>query len=448
MKFLILFSFLFLSCAQVTTKKTSEDVLLDALFEDHWSKNMERYPEWATWVNYKDGKYNDRWSDSSLSSIESDKQFTRDKRKDLNSIDYSDLSKRYQLYFNLYKNNLDHAIEGFKFPGEYLTINQLGGFQLNIAQMLSRMPTKNKRDYQNILARFKTAPTVIMNNLQFLKEGLKKGITPPKVTMRDVPNQFKPMLITDYKKNPLTKAFTKFPSTIKKEDRENILSEMKEILPKVIESFKKAHIFVRDQYVPNCREDIAFSSLPNGSAWYDYQIKGYTTLSLPADEIHALGLSEVKRIKAKMGQVISGLKFKGSFKAFLKDLRTNPKFFYRKKENLLKDYRNIAKLADGKLLNVFKVLPRTPYGVIPTPSYMEKSAPTAYYYGGNISAGRSGTFYANTYDLKSRPKWEMVALTLHEAMPGHHLQISIAQEQGDKPELIKNSRYTGYVEGW
>jgi uncharacterized protein (DUF885 family) len=450
MKYLVLFSLIFFSigCAHNPSGKTSEDTKLEELFEKHWAKNMEMYPEWSTWENYKGGIYNDRWSDRSLDSVEKSKEFVRQKRKDLDSFDYSDLSERFQLYFDLYKNDLDHSISGFKFEGQYLVINQLGGFQMNIAQLLSRMPQRNLKDYQNILVRFKKSPEVIKQNVEVLRAGLKKGITPPKVTMRDVPEQFQTLFQKDYKKNPLTKAFTKFPSSISKGEQEKILGEMREILPKVIAAFKEAHQFVRDEYVPNCRESIGFSALPMGEEWYNHEIKGYTTLDMSADEIHSLGLSEVKRIKEKMKEVIKRVKYKGSFSSFLKHLRTHPKFFYKKKEDLLKEYRNISKLADGKLLKVFKVLPRTPYGVLPTPHYMEKSAPTAYYYSGNIELGNSGTFYANTYNLKARPKWEMVALTLHEAMPGHHLQISIAQEQEEKPDLIKNTSYTGYVEGW
>lgn len=448
MKLILILSLILFSCGHLDSQKKEEDKKLDQLFAKHWEKNMERYPEWATWENYKDGIYNDRWSDNSLAAIPKNQEFTKQKRRDLEDIDYKNLSSKYQLYFDLYKEDLDHSIAGFKFPGEYLIINQLGGFQMSIAQLLSRMPQRNLKDYQNILARFKDSPRIIHNSLEILKEGLQKGITPPKVTMRDVPAQFEPMLNKDYKENPITQAFKKFPSSISKNEQELLIKEVKSILPKVVAAFKEAHSFVRDQYVPNCRENIAFSSLPFGPEWYDYEIKGYTTLNLSANEIHELGLSEVKRIREKMEALIKSLKYKKGFSSFLNFLRTDSRFFYKKKENLLKDYRNISKLADGQLLKVFKVLPRTPYGVLPTPSYMEKSAPTAYYYSGNISAGKSGTFYANTYDLKSRPKWEMVALTLHEAMPGHHLQISIAQEQEEKPELIKNSGYTGYVEGW
>ncbi len=449
MKYLLLSLFLLLSCAHHKDgQKTAEDIRLDELFEKHFHQNMKQYPEWATWKNYKDGIYNDRWSDSSLEGIENGRALAKAQRIDLIKIDRSKLSEEGKLNYDLYKERYDHMIEGFKFPGEYFAISQLGGFQLHLPQLLSRMPARHIRDYNNLLARFKTMDHVIDQQVALLKMGLKKGITPPKVTLRDVPNQFLHLFTTDIEKNPLTKPFRKFPKSLSEAEKKRILKEVKDNLPRLIAKFKEAHSFVKNDYIPNCRTSIAHSSLPNGKEWYNYEIKGHTTLDLTADEIHAIGLKEVKRIKGEMAALIKKVKYKGSFKSFLRYLRTNKKFYFTKKEDLLLTYRDIAKRADAKLLKVFNFLPRTPYGIEPTPAFMEKSAPTAYYNGGNISAGKPGIFLANTYDLKSRPKWEMVALTLHEAMPGHHLQISLAQELEDVPEFRKQGGYTAYVEGW
>lgn len=447
MKYLLLFVLLLASCAHMGGKN-SEDQKLEALFDKHWAQNMERYPEWSTWVNWKDGIYNDRWSDNSLKGIEAGKEMVKAQRADLNDIDVSDLSENGKLNFDLYKAKLDYSIESFQFPDEYMVITQLGGMQQNVPQLLNRMPTRHLRDYNNILSRFKGIPQIIDQNLVLLKLGLEKGITPPKITLRDVPNQFKALFVKDYKKNPLTKAFTKFPKDLPKEERERILKEVKAYLPTIINKYKQAYRFVKDEYLPNCRQSIGQSELPNGLKWYNHSIKGHTTLDMSADEIHRIGMKEVSRIKKEMDALIKKVNYKGSFKSFLNFLRTDERFYFKKKEDLLMTYRDISKRADSKLLKVFNFLPRTPYGIEPTPSYMEKSAPTAYYHGGNISAGKAGMFMANTYDLKSRPKWEMVALTLHEAMPGHHLQISLAQEIEDIPNFRRRGGYTGFIEGW
>lgn len=439
-----------LSCSQQqkTNLNSAEDIKLNQLLTKHWDENMERYPEWSTWVNYKDGLYNDRWSEVSLAEVENSKTFTKRKLTELMQIREQKLTEKNKLYYSLYKERLQHSISGFQFPGHYLVLNQLGGFQQDIANLLSRMPARNKKDFENILARLKGVPAQIEGNLNMLKAGLKLGITPPQVTLADVPNQFDAMIEKDFTKNPLVKAFQKFPNTVSSQEQELLVNEAKKYLEIAITSFTQAKQFVQNDYIPNCRKEIGFSSVPNGKQWYDYNIKGYTTLDMSAESIHQLGLNEVNRIKSEMLKVMQQVKYKGSFKQFLEYLRTDQKFFFKDKENLLKQYRNISKIADGRLLRVFKTLPRTPYGVEPTPDYMEKSAPTAYYYRGNISAGKSGIFYANTYNLNSRPKWEMVPLTLHEAMPGHHLQIMIALEQESKPDILKYGGYTGYIEGW
>ncbi len=428
--------------------KNAEDEKFKAIYEKHWAQNMERYPEWSTWVNWKDGIYNDRWSDNSKAGIEKNKQVVLEQRAELDAIDRDDLSDEGKLNFDLYKERMDYQIEGFQFPDEYMPITQLGGMQQSIPQLLNRMPKRHLRDYNNLLSRFKKIPSVIDHSVVLLKEGLQKGITPPKVTLRDVPNQFKSLFVRDYKKNPLTQAFTRFPKDISESDKKRILLEVKEHLPKIINKYKEVHKFVKNEYIPNCRENIGQSTLPNGLAWYNYSIKGHTTLDKSAEEIHQVGMSEVKRIKKEMDALIKKVNYKGSFKSFLNYLRTDKRFYFTKKEDLLKTYRDISKRADAELLKVFNFLPRTPYGIEPTPAYMEKSAPTAYYHGGNISAGKAGMFMANTYDLKSRPKWEMVALTLHEAMPGHHLQISLAQEIEDIPDFRRRGGYTAFIEGW
>jgi uncharacterized protein (DUF885 family) len=190
------------------------------------------------------------------------------------------------------------------------------------------------------------------------------------------------------------------------------------------------------------------SALPDGQAWYAYNVKEITTTDLTPQQIHELGLSEVKRIRAEMDKVIASTGFKGSFAEFLTFLRTDPRFFYDKPEDLVTGYRDVAKRVDPELVRLFGRLPRLPYGVRPIPSYAEKSQTTAYYEDGNPDAGRPGYYSVNTYDLKSRPKWEMEALTLHEAVPGHHLQISLAQEMTDVPQWRKYQGYTVFVEGW
>ncbi|HEX6862417.1 MAG TPA: DUF885 domain-containing protein, partial [Thermoanaerobaculia bacterium] len=275
------------------------------------------------------------------------------------------------------------------------------------------------------------------------------GVTPPRVTLRDLPGQVQNLITEDPMASALLEPFTTLPESIPAPDRDRLTREAVRVYQEqAVPALRKLHRYVAETYVPGSRESIAMSALPDGQAWYAYMAKQYTTTDMTPDQIHELGLSEVKRIRAEMDKVIASTGFKGSFEEFLVFLRTDPQFFYDKPEDLVAGYRDVAKRADPELVKLFGKLPQLPYGVIPIPSYAEKSQTTAYYDSGMLEAGRPGYYYVNTYDLKSRPKWEMEALTLHEAVPGHHLQISLSQEMKDVPEWRKFDGYTAFIEGW
>jgi uncharacterized protein (DUF885 family) len=216
----------------------------------------------------------------------------------------------------------------------------------------------------------------------------------------------------------------------------------------VLPAWRLLHRFLIDRYVPSARETIGLSAVADGEAWYAFAVRQYTTTTMTPSEIHALGLREVARIRAAMDSIITQTGFTGSFADFIQFLRTDPRFFFSDTGSLLREYRDIAKRIDPGLIRLFGRLPRTPYGVIAVPAYSERNVTTAYYMPGSPEAGRPGYFYANTYDLKARPKWEMEALTVHEAVPGHHLQIALAQELENVPSFRKHLGFTAFVEGW
>ena len=244
-------------------------------------------------------------------------------------------------------------------------------------------------------------------------------------------------------------AFKQLPASISEADQKKIREQgLAAIRDSVLPAFRKLRDFVAKEYEPKARTAIAFSSLPNGKAWYALRVKVLTTTELTPEEIHRIGLSEVTRIRAEMEKVMRESSFKGDLPAFFKFLKTDPQFFFTDKDLLLMTYRDIAKRIDGQLPKLFGKLPRLPYGVSPVPAYSEKIQTTAYYENGSAEAARAGVFFANTYDLKARPKWEMEALTLHEAVPGHHLQLALAQELADVPKFRRFGGYTAFIEGW
>jgi len=430
-----------------TQGQGSESERLKKLFDLLWEFQMHASPEYATFIGYPG--LNDRWSDLSPESIEFGRRIGHVVEGALASIDRAKLTPAEQVSYDLGLRHVREAIEGETFHGEYLVINQVGGPQQGIPQLLTIMPGRNLKDYEDILSRLRGVPGVIDQTIALLDRGLQEGITPPKVTLRDVPGQVESLLVDDPLKSPMLKAFQKFPETVPAADRERLTREaVAAFKDQVAPAFRKLRGYLVNTYLPASRESIAMGDLPNGKAWYAYQARVSTTTNLTPEQIHQIGLSEVKRIRKEMDELIAATGFQGSFEDFCKFLRTDPRFFYDKPEDLLMGYRDIAKRIDPELIRLFGKLPRLPYGVIPVPSYSEKSQTTAYYEDGSPTAGRPGEFYANTYDLKSRPKWEMEALTAHEAVPGHHLQVSIAQELEGVPEWRKHDDYTAFVEGW
>jgi uncharacterized protein (DUF885 family) len=425
----------------------TESERLHELFNVKWDYNMHEYPEWATYVGYPG--QNDRWTDNSLQAIERRNRELPAPLKVIKSIDRAKLGVADQLSYDLFKKQIERELEGIRFKSEYLAINQLGGVQQDVPQMFEIMPHRSVKDYENILARFRTVPTVIQQTMILLKKGLETGITEPRITLRDVPQQVQDQLVEDPLKNPMLQAFREFPEGISSAEQERLRKEAGTVLTnQVVPAFRELHEFLVKTYLPGSRETIALGDLPDGKAWYEMNVRNTTTTPLTPKQIHEIGLSEVKRIRKEMDEVIVKTGFKGSFDEFLVFLRTDPKFYYEDAESLLRGYRDIAKRADPELAKLFGKLPRLPYGVLPVPGYSEKSQPTAYYQPGSPKAGRPGYFYANTYDLKTRPKWEMEPLSLHEAVPGHHIQLSIAQEMENVPEFRKHESYTAFVEGW
>jgi uncharacterized protein (DUF885 family) len=434
-------------CDTLAAETRPDGLRLNELFKLNWDYSMHENPEWATDVGYPG--LNDRWTDESLDAIARRRRELQAPLKVLNSINRTTLTPADQLNYDLFRKGIEDGIEGSRFKGEYLAIHQMGGVQQNAAETLVMAPHRTVKDYENMIARLNTLPQLIDQTLVLLNLGLETGITEPRITLRDVPQQVKDQTEKDPAKNPLLKPFQEFPPEIPEAERARLRQEATTALhEKVIPAFDRLYKFLVDKYLPGARQSIALSDLPDGKAWYAFNVRTRTTTSMTPEQIHELGLAEVDRIRGEMDKVMAQTGFKGNFKKFSSFLRKDPRFFYKNKDDLLSGYRDIAKRIDPELIRFFGKLPRLPYGVLPVPAYSEKSQTTAYYQSGSLKAGRPGYFYANTYALNTRPKWEMEALTSHEAVPGHHLQISLAQEMENEPEFRKHGGYTAFVEGW
>jgi uncharacterized protein (DUF885 family) len=420
---------------------------LHQLFDIHWTQSMYDSPESATQRGYPG--QNHRWTDLSWGAIRQRQELSRIKREMLGSIDRAALTEPDQLNYDLFQRQIEDDIEGDQFPRELMPINQMSGPQQWLAETLEIMPTRTPAQCEDILARLNGIAVVIDQTIALMRKGLEAGVTPPKITMRDVPSQVWSHIADDPFQTPLLRPLQNMTSTVTQEDRERIRSTaVTTYQHKIVPAFNRLHKFLVDEYIPACRESIAWSDLPNGREWYTYLVKHYITTDLSPNQIFNIGRSEVARLRAEMDRVIESSGFEGGYAEWCEFLRTDPQFFFDDPESLVKEYRDIAKRVDPELVKFFGRLPRLTYGVIEIPDYAAKSQTTAYYQPGSAEAGRPGYYYVNTYDLKSRPKWEMEPLSLHEAVPGHHLQIALAQELEDLPEFRKHSWFTAYGEGW
>jgi uncharacterized protein (DUF885 family) len=438
-------------------KKTATE-FRDYLDAD-WKLWMKEYPEFATGVGY--AGQNRRWEDDSPEGIAARKAHLEDSLKKLKSFPRNSLPASEQLNYDLYRDLLETAEEGAQYgddplpfrnvvPGNfYLPLNQMGGVQQRAAETMASQPNQNVADYEDILARLEALAKNVSEQLALLKEGLSKGYTPPKITMRDVPKQIADLIPEDPLQSALLAPFTDFSNGISQADGRRLTARAKQLYTSSVRpAFVRLHDYVTDTYIPACRESISATTLPNGAAAYAYHVRWQTTTHLTPQQVHEIGLSEVKRIRAEMDNVIASTGFKGSFNEFTEFLRTDKRFYFDKPEDLVNAYKVIAKSVDPELVHEFGKLPRNQYGVIPIPDFKAPSQTTAYYQPGAPSAGRPGYYFVNTYNLAARPKWEMEALSLHESVPGHHLQISLAQELPEVPEFRKHVGYSAYVEGW
>jgi len=425
---------------------TPDSVQLHQLFTQRWEYTMREYPEFATSVGYPG--QNARWTDYSLEAIARRKRELNDPLNVLRTIDRAKLGPTDQLNYDLFRRNLTDDIEESRFPGELMAMTQLDGVQQDVPSTIAKMPAGTVRDYEDILARLRAVPVLVNQTIVLLQRGLASGITPPRITLRDVPSQAQDLVVDDPLTSPLLSAFTHFPAGVVADQQRLRVAALAAYRDSVAPAFRKLSTFLRDEYVPGARSTTGIRDLPNGMAWYQVRARASTTTDLTPEQIHAIGLAEVKRIRGAMDSVIAASGFKGSFAEFVQFLRTDPRFYWTSADDLIHASRELMKRIDPQLTKLFGTLPRLPYGVAPIPSYSERSQTTAYYQPGSPLAHRAGTYFVNTYNLPARPKWEMEALSLHEAVPGHHLQIALAQELEGVPEFRRFGGYTAFVEGW
>ena len=424
-----------------TRGQGSESERLTKFFDLYHAARMREMPDVATYEGY--AGVDDLLPDYSRETLALEHRLSHLELMAIDSIDRARLTPAEQLSYDLARRRFAVEIEGERFGSldpwrnDFLLVDPMNDRLTSMLDLLAAMPAKTPHDFENMLARLRAFPRMVDQGIDRLEEGRKRGVTPPRVTLRNVPDQVLAAL-----KQPVLEPFDHAPDARLRREAGEVFA--KEVTPAI----HRLHDYLVTTYIPHARETIAMSDMPDGKAWYAWLLRYYTTTALTPEQIHQLGLSEVKRIRGAMDAVIASTKFQGGFKEFSEWLRGDPRFFYDKSEDLVAGYRDIAKRIDPELPKLFGRLPRLPYGVRPMEGGGTRSAPSAYYENGSLAAGRAGWMRVNTYDLKARPKWAMESLTAHEAVPGHHLQYALVEELGALPEWRRWDVYPVFSEGW
>ena len=428
------------------TATNDEARKLHALFAEEWDYQMEQNPTQASTLG--DRRWNDRWPDVSLEALRRRHEHNQQTLARLREIDRSRLAPADQLNFDLFEKEYATEIEGFKYRWYLIPLDQRGGIQTE-NELADALRFETVKDYADWVARLQKFPTYMDQTISLMREGIRARMVLPKVIMNRIPAQIDKQIVTDPEASPFYKPFKKFPSSIPAAERERLTSEAKAALSNgVVPAYRRLKEFFVTDYLPACYDQVGAWQMPDGEAMYAFQVRRFTTTSLTPREVHEIGLHEVARIRAEMEAIKSKVGFKGTLREFFEFLRTDPRFYYKTPEELLEAYRAMAKRIDPQLVKIFKTLPRMPYGVEPIPAEIAPDTTTAYYRQPAADGSRAGTYFVNLYKPEARPKYEMMALSLHEAVPGHHLQIALAQELGEIPNFRRYGGYTAFIEGW
>ena len=449
--FIVIITLLVTSCATIETKveppaniPIDENIKFINYLDNDWENNLIKNPLFASYVG--DKRFNDKINSNSINQFLNQKNSYKESLKILQEIDISKLSDSNKLNYKLKEFGLMSNI-GSDFPVYYLRLNQRGGIQ-SFYETGNRLVYSSKKDYYDWYSRLKQFSSNIYSSLEINKAGLEKNITQPKLVTKAVILQINSILNSNIEENPYLKVFKNADESFFLPNEKKLLIEnVKSLIENEINpAYQKLNEFLQNEYLPKSRQTVGLEGVPGGKEYYEYLARHFTTTDLTPNEIHEIGISEIKRIRSEMESIIDQVKWDGDFSSFLNYLRTSPRFYYDNSEDLFNAYLIMSKTIDPLLPILFKEFPRAPYGVKPIPDESAPYTTTAYY--NSPSPGRPGYFYANLYKPESRPKYEIAVLTVHEAVPGHHFQISIAQELENVPKFRKYQGITAFVEGW
>lgn len=429
----------------------SQAARLDRLFDDYWEAWLELNPVMATFIG--DHRYNDRYPVSiGPEHREAMRALLEQSLAQVEAIEPGALDEQRRLSRELFVREQRHRLEGFNFPFELLPINQFYSAANSFAMLgsgMSAQPFESAQDYENFLKRAVGFTAWVDQAIVNMRAGMEAGVVQPRILMERTLPQLEAHVVATPQESLFYRPIESFPDAVPEEDRARLRADYEAaISAAIVPAYRRLHDFIRDEYLPACRETVGIHALPDGEAWYDYLIRQHTTTDMSADEIHQIGLDEVARIHRSMIAIMEEVGFEGELEDFFEHLNTDPSFYFESREEMIAAYEALREKADEAAPRLFKRTPRATYEIRPVEEFRERSAAKGSYQRPSADGSRPGIFYANTYNPQERPRWNTEALFLHEAVPGHHFQRSFNLELEDLPAFRRHGGVTAFAEGW
>lgn len=447
MKTIITFFALMLICnASVQAANANEDQKYTQLAEKIWQYQLERNPLSASY--YGVDTHPDKLPDMSEKALKQEFMQNKQFLQQLQAINKQQLSEQNQINLVILQYRLTDTVSRYTYNTHQIPITAEGGFHTSLGFLPRSTQIKSTTDIDNYLTRLSAFPAYFNQQISWMKQGLAVGNTQPKVVLNGFEQSIDGYIVEQATDSLFYQPFKGELSFLSPKEKAHYQDKAKQVITtSVVPAYQRFRDFMTKEYMPNARETIGVSDTPNGIEFYQNRTKHFTTTDLSSEQIHKLGLQEVARIRSEMQEIIEQVGFDGSFADFLLFLRTDPRFYATSAEQLLKEAAYLSKKMDAKLPELFEFLPRTPYGVAPVPDHIAPKYTTGRYVGPSKSTD-AGYYWVNTYALERRPLYELEALTLHEAVPGHHLQISLSREMENTPKYRSSYYISAFGEGW
>ena len=429
------------------TDVNEADASLLRLLDEAWQRRLDEQPRFATRLGDKRGA--GKLAKVDLATQREQLAYRRALRRRLEAIDRDRLSPHHRTNYDMFHRTVENAIREWELQTHLTPITNRTGFHISFPELPKLEPPKSEQDYRHYLSRLRQFRRYTADHIELMREGIREGQVLPSVVLDGIEKTWEPHIVETPSESLLFSPFRAYPAAFSKRLQQELTQAGKDaVQSNVVAGYQDFRDFMEKEYLPAARGSIAAAALPNGRELYQHRVRMFTTLDVTPEAVHATGLKEVARIRKQMEATPAKVSFAGDYAAFLQHLRTSPEFYPPTPEALLKEVAYALKRMDGRLPELFGKLPRTPYGIKVIPDYVAPRTTSAYYMQPAADGSRGGFYYVNTYNLSSRPLFEVEALSLHEAVPGHHLQLALQMEMTGLPEFRKFTEVTAFVEGW